>query len=85
MNSIVSNAEKPKVYEVRIRRISELSPSAQDEVSKKLQKEGPDFNFRGYAKVSYTKNSPLSVLSVDPIEGTIFDYFKSITENIKKH
>lgn len=49
------------IKEVRIKKVSELSATAQNEVRQKLAAQNTDFNFKGYAKVSYTENSPLSV------------------------
>lgn len=67
-----------KIEEVRIRKVDDLSSAAQTEVIKKLREKGSDFNYKGYAAVSYEKQSPLSIVGVDPIEGTSIDYFRSI-------
>ena len=71
-----------EVYEIRIKNVSELSPEAQREVAQKMSQKDETFNFKGYAKVVYTKNSPLSIQSVDPIEGTIIDYFKELNTTL---
>jgi len=74
----------PEIKEIRIRKVSDLSPSAQKEVTEKLSKKSPDFNYKGYARVNYTETSPLSVYSVEPIEGTIIDVFDSVMSQIKE-
>lgn len=71
------------IQEIRIKKVSTLSPVAQKEVREKLEKEGERFNFKGYAKVSYAEGSPLYVVSVDPIEGTIMDVFDEVMKEIK--
>jgi hypothetical protein len=73
-----------KIVEVQIRRISQLSDAAKREVESKLEGEPDTFNFKGYAKVSYAESSPLRVVSVDPIEGTINNYFKSLVEQFNR-
>jgi hypothetical protein len=73
------------IVEIQIRRVKQLSEAAKMEVEEKLKSVPEDFEFRGYAKVSYAESSPLRVVSVDPLEGTIFDYFKSITRQIGKN
>jgi len=73
-----------EIKEIRIKKVENLSPSAQREVEEKLKEVSENFNYRGYAKVSYKENSPLSVVSIDPIEGTIIDVFSGIMNKIKK-
>jgi UPF0288 family protein (methanogenesis marker protein 3) len=68
-----------KIYEIRIEKVSELSKEAQSEVARKLEAKIIDTDrYLGYAKVIYERNSPLSVKSVDPIEGTIITYFRNL-------
>lgn len=77
-------AEKNEIKEIRIKKVVNLSSSAQKEVKEKLASKSEGFNYQGYAKVSYRENSPLSVVSVDPIEGTILDVFSEVMGKIKK-
>ena len=72
-----------EVYEIRIEEVSSLSAAAIEEVRQKLLKTPKEFQYKGYAKVSYVKNSPLRVSSVDPIEGTIVTYYRDITKSLK--
>ena len=76
-------AEDIKFEEVRIKKVATLSQTAQDEVKGKLQElqQKGEFKYKGYAKVNYIESSPLSVHSIDPIEGTIIDVFSSIKIN----
>jgi len=74
-----------KIYEIRIRKVEELSKPAQREVNKKLEEIKEPFNFQGYAKIVYTHISPMSpiqITNVDPIEGTITNYFKEILKHV---
>ena len=77
------NKNMPKVEEVRIEKLSNLSISAQKEVQEKLAGLPENFTFKGFAKVSYGYGSPLKVLYVDPIEGTSLNYFNSILNKIQ--
>lgn len=72
------------IVEVQIRKVSQLSEAAKKEVESKLTKLDDNFRFKGYAKVSYAQNSPLRVVSVDPIEGTVVDYFNDLAKQIKE-
>lgn len=69
------------IVEIQIRNTSQLSDAAKREVFSKLKDKPDSFNFKGYAKVSFAQASPLRIISVDPIEGTINDYFKDITKS----
>jgi len=74
-----------EIYEIRIRKVEDLSPNAQKEVRAKLEKTietNESFRYKGYAKVIYARASPLRVISVDPIEGTIIDYFKELNNTV---
>ena len=67
------------IEEIQIRKISVLSDVAKEEVSKKLNAMNTPFNFKGYVKISYG-GSPLRIISVDPIEGTVVEYFDRVFE-----
>lgn len=71
------------IVEVQIRKVSQLSEAAKREVELKLSQMDDDFNFNGYAKISYARASPLRVIRVDPIEGTIVDYFNKLAEELE--
>ncbi len=76
--------QNDNIVEIQIRKVDQLSDAAKSEVELKLSKQPDTFNFRGYAKVSYAESSPLRVFSVDPIEGTVIDYYHSIAKSIKQ-
>jgi len=71
-----------KIMEIRVKKVAELSPKAQKEVSDKLKVVPQNFNFQGYAKIVYGMGSPYEVISVDPIEGTIVDLFHDIISKL---
>lgn len=73
-----------QIIETRIKKVSTLSQVAQKEVRDKLAFKSESFNFKGYAKINYTKNSFLSVCSIDPIEGTIINMFDQVMTDINK-
>lgn len=76
--------KQPEIKQIRIKKVSNLSPKAQEEVQSKLEKKGPEFRYHGYARVNYIENSPLKVHSVDPLEGTILEIYKSIMSKIEE-
>jgi len=69
------------IYEIKIKKVSELSPVAQQEVLGKLEELPETFNYRGYAKIVYGA-SPFRVIGVDPIQGNILDYFNDIINSL---
>lgn len=76
----------PEIKEVRIKRVRDLSPVAQQQVHEKLnrlQAENPSFQFKGFAKVRYVENSPLSVYDIEPIEGDASSYFAGIMDKVR--
>ncbi len=68
-----------EICEIRIKKMEQLSSEAQKEVIKKVESKPDTFNFRGFVKVIYVETSPLKIDSVEPIEGTINDFFREIT------
>lgn len=76
--------ETGKVYEIAIRKVSQLSLEAQREVIEKLRGKPPNFKYEGFAKIEYEFGSPLFMSRVDPIEGNPIDFFRSITANLHK-
>ncbi|MHB1709495.1 MAG: hypothetical protein ACYCT2_08495 [Thermoplasmataceae archaeon] len=77
--------DKETIVEIQIRRVKQLSEVAQREVESKLANLPQNFNFRGYAKVSYAESSPLRIVRVDPIEGTINNYFNDLSRQINQN
>lgn len=69
-----------EIFEVKIVNINQIPPQAQEDVTKQVAKRPIEFrnNFRGFAKIVYVTASPKRITSIEPIEGTIVDYFKSI-------
>lgn len=80
----VGQEKKPTIYEIRVRRVAELTPEAQQEVMIKLKTQSETFKakYKGFAKVTYATASPLAIISVDPIEGMGITFFKAISETI---
>ena len=68
-----------KIFEVRIVHKDKMSEQARRWIIGEVEKRPKDFqrNFRGFAKVTYITTSPKSISSIEPIEGTIIDYFKA--------
>lgn len=73
-----------RIVEIQIRKVNQLSDAAKREVQGKLEMLPNNFDFKGYVKVSYAESSPLRVVSVDPIEGTINDYFDTFNKQLKQ-
>ena len=74
---------QPEIKEIKIMEVSSLGDAARKEIRTKLQNLPEGFRFRGYAKVAYIQNSPLSVYSVDPIEGDIIDELNRLKSIMK--
>ena len=82
----------PEIKEIRIKRVRDLNQPAQRQVMQQLERireENPDFQFKGYAEVSYIETSPLSVFDIQPIEGepsgvigkTFADILKAVNDS----
>jgi len=69
-----------KIFEIRIVNIENIQEHAREEVIMDVAKKPESFrkNFKGFAKVTYVTASPPRIKSIEPIEGTIVDYFKSV-------
>jgi len=79
--------QKKKIEEIRIRKVEKLSSEARSEVAEKLKKiraDNTEFDFVGFARVFYAEASPLEVVDVEPIEGTIIDELKRLAETLKE-
>lgn len=66
-----------KIIEIKIKKVDELNSIAQLEVMEKLQTTHLK-DFRGYAKVTYAECSPLRIVNVEPINGTIIDFYRQL-------
>lgn len=69
-----------EVYEIRVRPVKELSLQARQEVEGKLATKDAKFlsNYKGFASITLVSASPLTVKSVDPIEGDFASLFAQI-------
>ena len=73
-----------EIYEIQIKKVSELSDIAKEEVARKLSGKSERFKkrFRGYVKlnIAYAPH-----LCVEPIEGDIINYWKKLisVKNLK--
>ncbi|MBS3135323.1 hypothetical protein J4401_00005 [Candidatus Woesearchaeota archaeon] len=66
-----------KIFEIRIVDTSKISSEAREEVTKQVMKEPEKFkDFRGFAKITYVTASPPRIKSIEPINGSINEYFK---------
>jgi hypothetical protein len=68
-----------KIFEIKISSIANMSDGARKDVIKKVSQKSSDFqkNFMGFAKITYVTASPKHIQSIEPIEGTIVDYFRA--------
>lgn len=71
-----------EVYEIKPKIMEELNETDKREVMTKLQTTPKDFNFQGIIEVSYGYNKAgcLEQMCIDPIEGTMQDYFNRMSE-----
>ena len=67
-----------KIFEIRIASIENMSEGAKRKVISEVSKKSKDFknNFQGFAKITYVTASPKKIDSIEPIEGTIVEYFR---------
>jgi hypothetical protein len=68
------------VYEIRIVEVSRMPARAKADIMRQVSEREEGFKFQGFAKVTYVTASPTRVASIEPIEGTIVDYFKKSRE-----
>ena len=68
-----------KIFEVRIVSVDSMPEQARADIVTQVAKKTKEFRdkYRGFAKVTYVTASPKKIGSVEPIEGTIVQYFKS--------
>ena len=71
-----------EVYEIKPKTMGELNEKEKKEVMLKLKNISGDFNFKDIVEVSYgyDKAGHLKQMSVDPIEGTMKDYFNRMSK-----
>ena len=68
-----------KIFEVKIVHKDNMPEQVRRKIVADASKKGEDFQkkFKGFAKVTYVTASPKRIDSVQPIEGTIIDYFRT--------
>jgi len=68
-----------KIFEVKIVHKDNMPEQVRRQIIADASKKGEDFQkkFKGFAKVTYVTASPKRIASVQPIEGTIIDYFRT--------
>lgn len=78
--------QKPKlgIHEIRIRKTKTLPNDLQEEVMDKVSALSKGFNYQGYCKIIYVGDIAPAIDRVEPIEGTILDEYKRITDRIKE-
>lgn len=68
-----------EIYEIKIIDINNIdNENAKRDIIRQVSQKSQEFrkNFRGFAKITYVTASPKRIKSIEPIEGTIIDYFK---------
>ena len=70
-------------YEIKIVSVENMHPYIRAKIIEDVKEKGVDFerNFKGFAKVTYVTNSPKSIKSIEPITGTIIDFYNDITQS----
>ncbi len=70
-----------QIYEIKIVAIESMPQYIRSKIIADVTKRGGEFkkDFKGFAKVTYVTNSPKSIKSIEPIIGTIGDFYNSIT------
>jgi hypothetical protein len=67
-----------KVFEVSIRRVSDFPDAVRKMVYAEVAKDKGKFsNFKGFAKITYVTASPKAIRSIEPINGTVTEYFEA--------
>lgn len=68
-----------KIFEVRIVHKDNMPEQTRKQIVSDVAKKPQEFqrNFKGFAKVTYVTASPKRIAQIEPIEGTIIDYFKN--------
>ena len=64
----------PKISEIRIRHISNMSEKVRMEVMKMASPMGSDF--RGFVKVTYVTESPKRIHTIEPIKGSARNFIE---------
>lgn len=72
-----------RIYEIKIVSVENMHPQIRAKIIEDVKNKGVDFerNFRGFAKVTYVTSSPKSIKSIEPITGTIIDFYDAITQS----
>ena len=72
-----------QIYEIKIVSIENIPQYIRSKIVNDVQKRGGEFkkNFKGFAKITYVTNSPKSIKSIEPIAGTIIDFYNNITQS----
>ena len=69
-----------RIFEVRIVDVRKMPFGARQEIVNKIAGKPESFrrNYKGFAKVTYVTASPPKIVGVEPIEGTVIEYFESV-------
>lgn len=69
-----------KIFEVKIISVNHMPQAICDDITRQVAKQSDTFkaNYKGFAKITYVTASPVRISKIEPIEGTIIDYEKSI-------
>lgn len=68
-----------QIFEIKIVHKNNMPENVRKKIISDVARRPVEFqkNFKGFAKVTYVTESPKKISSVEAIEGTIIDYFKS--------
>jgi hypothetical protein len=67
------------IFEIKIMAVDNMPEAVKKFMIRQVSQKPQEFqrNFKGFAKIIYITNSPKSIHSIEPIEGTIVDYFNA--------
>jgi len=70
---------KEKIFEIKIVSIANMPEVVKKDIIRQVSQKESGFqkNYKGFAKITYVTASPKSIQSIEPIQGTIIDYFET--------
>ncbi len=73
-----------EIFEIKIINVAKMTETARDIVKKKVSDSTSAFkqNYRGFAKITYVTASPPRIKDIEPIEGTITDYYEKFSAEV---
>jgi len=73
-----------KTFKIKVVKAETMSHIVQAKIAKQVQGMSEDFikKYCGFVKVTYITASPARMKTVEPIEGTVTDYFREIEQGL---